>query len=384
VEGNCRLEEIWLLSNSILSHFRSGPHRRVTIANNRKEAATNIHFMAAKFPVIDEDLLALATNSQNPANPPPNLCRLITNVSECRWTSKLTGNHQSAVIQTVTGTTAEEINGTSAMPQFALRHWGQPGPSVWEDVCGPQLGLATKTMTAAPLKFQGGASFQQPSHRLSALSGVGPGGILNDAVNCDCSSLAKSAFRRSAYSNPTAIQGRKLLDRQLQNGIGENEADLADDSYRKILPPTIQNGSIHIHIIDIDTSPSGSSQRALFDNSGGVRNGGAPNTTKTARCTTCGPDMLLPPSSKRSTEPVEAPNCAAMLLSRRRRALNYFLGNMMRLLDYNKKSTQCCPGCGTDMDSVNRLSATNAIDIYPPNCNMISITKVNVVTSFFL
>lgn len=360
----------------------------------------------SKFPVIDEDLLALAKRKTGnditmASNPPPNLCRLITNVSECRWTAKrpsiistiFSEENENKVDQKENDDMDEEKSEEMVkVPKIQLR---KESTHQKQQMAAVQLGKANGMLMPMTNKAKT-TSDVVALHRLSALSMVssvssnGFGTAVDDAANCDCTSLAMSVFRRSSY-NGRSQKRRKQLEQQqkLMNDTPKAVVADLDDSYRKISPSTSSTLSMTtaattlgetsrstIAGADSGISSSSDSSRStsLSDNAnyGGLQQ----NVGSNKNCLNCGRKFLPPPAVPDSTK------SSLQLLSRRRRALNYLLGNMMRFLQQDISTKKCCQcqRCGINLKlmTVSSTTLTSASTVTMNNkVPLINIEMVN-------
>lgn len=317
----------------------------------------NQQLLRNKFPVIDEDLLLLATRRQ-PQNgssapvPPPNLCRLITNVSEARWTSKyLLGSSAAAhPPQRERPKSVGQLPKVSPLFDFPETEQLRRVKMRKKVLDQSQNGQSARRTEEALNKAIHGAHLLKPGtgdvalRRLSALSMVSSvtsnysaAAAADDAANCDCTSLAMAAFRSNGSKRKKweAEKGRRQRQRQL---------DEADDCYRKVSPSSTLTPESPANDSGVSTasSSSDSSRSASLSDAFHCRlnncaaAGHTFSSSTAANCSRCGGKMDLPPpkASNKDGGGMRAEATEALIVrSRRRRVLNYLLGNMMRILE---------------------------------------------------
>uniref|UniRef100_A0A915NWJ7 Uncharacterized protein n=1 Tax=Meloidogyne floridensis TaxID=298350 RepID=A0A915NWJ7_9BILA len=274
-----------------------------------------------KFPLIDEDLLMLISRNNNNNNnnkniknlngtttPSNNLCRLITNVSECKWTTPTTTNlleetqnlEKIVKIEETPKKMANILPNNNSLLQnsswnsFNLNNLNQNPPNknlkksktYSSPISSNKNPKISKTSSSSSSHFN---SVIVPSERENILFNQKKKELINDSsTNCDCTSLAFAAFRR----------------RQIKNNNLKNEEE--EDIYQKIESSSSSKSSKNLDS-GISSSPC---------SSGGSIEGDKNNLLL---LNSLPPPPLFEDNKNKVKE-------AVVLLSRRRQTLNYLLG----------------------------------------------------------
>uniref|UniRef100_A0A914HGM7 EF-hand domain-containing protein n=1 Tax=Globodera rostochiensis TaxID=31243 RepID=A0A914HGM7_GLORO len=297
---------------------------------------------ASKFPVIDEDLLMLATRRLPidgfSAIPPPNLCRLITNVSEARWTTKKPMEHAKSLLEHRPQKERPKSVGHLPIPRGANCEFSQaPAQNMMRKnhserirINAPGNPIAHGTLPRL--------NEEAALRRMSAASGFTT--TVEESANCDCTSLAFAAFR----SNWMMAMRRKKWQAKQRTEEG-------DDAYSKASLPLTRTPDSATNDSGISTSSSVSSRSTLLADTAQCRLHLPRLQTSKLSCSRCGVQISLPPKGS----PVGGNRMTDSIFRRRRRRwLSYFLGNMMRILEKEKpndvqKERHCCHGAGVDL-----------------------------------
>uniref|UniRef100_A0A1I8BQ75 Uncharacterized protein n=1 Tax=Meloidogyne hapla TaxID=6305 RepID=A0A1I8BQ75_MELHA len=260
-----------------------------------------------KFPLIDEDLLMLISrNNNNNKNisingtSPSNLCRLITNVSECKWTTPTTNLDETQNLEKIkieekpkkmTNLQNSSFNSNNLIINQNPKNNKnfKKSKTYSSPISSNKIPKISKTSSS---HFNSVIVPSENSKENNILINQKNKELNDSSTNCDCTSIAFAAFRRRQLGNNNS-KNKKL-----------NKND-EEDIYQKI----DSSSSKSFKNVDSGISSSPCS-------SGGSIEGDKNN-------------LLPPPPLFEDKNQVKE---AVVLLSRRRQTLNYLLGNIVKFL----------------------------------------------------
>uniref|UniRef100_A0A183CLJ3 EF-hand domain-containing protein n=1 Tax=Globodera pallida TaxID=36090 RepID=A0A183CLJ3_GLOPA len=348
------LEELNDFTSLLMPAARKSAARRLGALNSpiarkhqqdgkqKKQNAQRNSVPASKFPVIDEDLLMLATRRLPidgfSAIPPPNLCRLITNVSEARWTTKKPMEHPKSLLEHRPQKERPKSVGHLPIPRGANCEFSQaPAQNMTRKNHLERIRINAPGNTIAHGTLPR-LNDETALRRMSAASGFTT--TAEESANCDCTSLAFAAFR----SNWMMAMRRKKWQAKQRTEEG-------DDAYSKASLPSTRTPDSSTNDSGISTSSSVSSRSASLADTAQCRLHLPRLQTPKLSCSRCGVKISLPPKAS----PVGGNRMTDSTFRRRRRRwLSYLLGNMMKMLEKEKpndvqKERHCCHGVGVDL-----------------------------------